>query len=136
MLASFWFAVAPEKEGLQHYTVSSLHHICYAIKRLLQNSAREFDITTDPKFANSQRYFKEACKELKRKGFGHVKHTDAIKLPGKNLHFQPKIPPTSDTNFTKNSLIDPLNFLHMCLILYVLSVCTISLSFKSCISQI
>ena len=90
MLGEFWFAASPEKEGCDHYTVSSLHHIRYAIKRILQNAGREFDITTDPKFANSQRLFKEACKELKRKGFGHVKHTDAIKPSGMCFTFNDK----------------------------------------------
>ena len=84
MLGCFWFAASPEKEGSDHYTILSLHHIYYAIKRLLQNSGREFDITSDPQFANSQKLFKEACKELKRKGYGHVKHTNAIKPSGRS----------------------------------------------------
>ena len=83
MLAIFWFAVSPQKEGSDHYSVSSLHHIRYAIKRLLQNKGKTYDITTDPRFAHSQKMFKEACKELKRKGYGHVKHTDDILPTGK-----------------------------------------------------
>ena len=84
MLSVFWFAVSPEKEGATHYSVSSLHHIRYAIKRILQANGRDFDYTVDPKFSKSQRMFKEACKELKRKGFGHVKHTDEIKPKGRS----------------------------------------------------
>ena len=78
MLSVFWFAVAPQKEGSEHYSVSSLHHIRYGIKRLLQNNGKTYDITVDPHFAKSQKMFKEACKELKRKGFGHVRHTDEV----------------------------------------------------------
>ena len=78
LLGTFWFAVSPQKEGSDHYTVSTMHHIRYAIKRILQNKGRQFDITTDPKFAHSQHMFKESCKELKRKGFGHVRRTDDI----------------------------------------------------------
>ena len=60
MLSIFWFAVLPQKEGAEHYSVSSLHHIWYAIKRLLQNKGKTFDITTDPCFAKSQKMFQEA----------------------------------------------------------------------------
>ena len=101
MLGTFWFAASREKEGCDHYTVSSLHHIRYGIKRLLQQSGCEFDITSDPRFSNSQRLFKEACKELKRKGFGHVKHTDAIKPSGKHLHFTLDLAQYLITLFTK-----------------------------------
>ena len=93
MLGCFWFATSPEKQGSDHYTVSSLHHIRYAIKRILQNAGHEFDITTDPRFSTSQRLFKEACKELKRKGYGHVKHTNAIKPTGRS---------TSKNSFTNH----------------------------------
>ena len=120
MLGSFWFAMSPEKQGSEHYTVSSLHHIRYAIKRILQNSGKEYDITTDPRFSNSQRLFKEACKELKRKGFGHVKHTDAIKASGKFLHWQAKIVATSNPSFTKKYSIPKLNILHKHFILKTL----------------
>ena len=84
MLSVFWFAASPKKEGSDHYSVSSLHHIRYALKRILMNHGREFDITVDPRFSKSQRLFKEACKELKRKGYGHVKHIDAIIPSGRS----------------------------------------------------
>ena len=87
VLGTFLFVVSPQKEGSDHYTVSSLHHIRYAIKRILQNKGRVFDITTDPKFAHRQHMFKETCKELKRKGFGHVKRTDDILPTGRSTHF-------------------------------------------------
>ena len=117
MLGTFWFAVSPEKEGSQHYSVSTLHHIRYGIKRLLQGSGREFDITTDPQFANSQRLFKEACKELKRKGYGHVKHTEAIKPSGKHLHLHIKITLTLKDIFPNNYCIEYLNISTQSLIL-------------------
>ena len=120
MLASFWFTVSPEKEGTDHYTVSSLHHIRYAIKRLLQNSGKEFDITTDSKFSHSQCLFKEACKELKRKGYGHVRYTDAIKLFSKNLH----LCLTSVTFFTKKSFMEPQDFLTTTVFMTDLNICT------------
>ena len=84
-LATFWFAVSPQKEGSDHYTVSSMHHIRYGIKRILQSKGHEFDITTDPRFTHSQHMFKEACKELKRKGFRHVKCTDDLTPSGMEL---------------------------------------------------
>ena len=87
MLASFWFAVSPQNEGSDHYTVSSLRHIRYAIKIIIQSKDRQFDITTDSRFAHSQHMFKEACKQLKRKGFGHVRRTDNILPSGRSTHF-------------------------------------------------
>ena len=71
MLGDFWFAVAPQKG--EHYTVSSMHHIRYGIKRLMQSAGQTYDLTTDPRFSSSQVRFTEACKELKKKGFGPCK---------------------------------------------------------------
>ena len=97
IFGSFWFAVSPQKEGSDHYTVSSFHHIRYGLKRILQTKGREFDITTDPRFAHSQHMFKESCKELKRKGFGHVKRTDEIIPTGMELD----LPFTDQFKYTK-----------------------------------
>ena len=76
ILGKFWFEV--RQANKKHYTVQSLHHIRYGINRLLKSKGKEFDITTHPDFTKSQDAFEDACKRLKKLGFGHVKHYKEI----------------------------------------------------------
>ena len=121
-LATFCFAGAPQKEGSDHYTMSSLHHIRYALKRILQGKGCEFDITTDPRFTHSQHMFKEACKELKRKGFGHIKRTEDINPSGRSSSLRRNkianfVPLLLSGSFTKRC-----HFFTIFIFLYVLKV--------------
>ena len=78
-LGKFWFAARPKKA--EHYTVSSLKHIRYALKRIIFKK-KKVDIITNPLFTDSEDCFKDACRELKKKGYGSVKHTEEIKPAG------------------------------------------------------
>ena len=130
MLSVFWFVVSPEKQGADHYSVSSLHHIRYAIKRILQSNGRDFDITMDPKFAKSQRMFKEACKELKRKGFRHVKHTDVIKPQGRSTSLSSLETRTFECIYLKNLMLKLHQIFHRSIILDHLFDCTVKTAFR------
>ena len=83
-LGKFWFAARPKKEGSEHYTVSSLKHIRYALKRIIFKK-NKIDIITNPFFSESEQLFKDACRELKKKGYGSIKHTEEIKPSGSYL---------------------------------------------------
>ena len=84
ILGKFWFAARNQKGD--YYSVSSLKHIRYAIKRILFKK-NKIDILSHPDFADSRLKFTDACHELKIKGYGSVKHTPEILPHGKHLHF-------------------------------------------------
>ena len=79
MLGKFWFTARPKKG--EHYTVSSLKHIRYALKRIVFKK-KKIGIITNPFFTESELLFKEACRELKKKSFGSIKHMEEIKSSG------------------------------------------------------
>ena len=79
VLGKFWFAAHNQKGD--HYKVTSLKHIRYALKRILQRK-NKIDILTHPNFSESQKLFKDACHELKKKGYGSIEHTEEIKPTG------------------------------------------------------
>ena len=62
-----------------YYRVQSLHHIRYGINRIFKEKGREFDIISDPRFVKSQDLFEDACRRLKKFGYGHVTHYPEIK---------------------------------------------------------
>ena len=84
LLGKFWFAARNQKGD--YYSVSSLKHIRYALKRILFKK-KKIDILSHPDYADSRLKFNDACRELKIKGYGSVKHTPEIKPHGKHLHF-------------------------------------------------
>ena len=84
ILGNFWFAARNQKGD--YYSVSSLKHIRYALKRILFKK-KKIDILSHPDFADSRLKFSDACRELKIKGFGSVKHTKEIKPHGKCFTF-------------------------------------------------
>ena len=67
VLEKFWFAAHNQKGD--HYKVTSLKHIRYALKRILQRKNK----------SESQKLFKDACHELKKKDYGSIEHTEEIK---------------------------------------------------------
>ena len=84
ILGNFWFATAPQKkEKGEHYSLATLRHIRYALKRLLYKHGKKVDILTHPDFSESQKLFTDATRELKKKGYGATKHTKEIKASGK-----------------------------------------------------
>ena len=51
ILGKFWFAAAPQKkEKGEHYSLATLRHIWYALKRLLYKNGKKVDILTHPDF--------------------------------------------------------------------------------------
>ena len=84
ILGKFWFAARNQKGD--YYSVSSLKHIRYAIKRILFKK-NKINILSHPNFADSRLKFTDACRELRIKGYGSVKHTPEIPPHGKHLHF-------------------------------------------------
>ena len=82
ILGKFWFAARNQKGD--YYSVSSLKHIRYAIKRILFKK-KKVDILSHPDYADSRLKFNDACRELKIKGYGSVKHTPEIKPHGKHV---------------------------------------------------
>ena len=83
ILGKFWFEV--RQANKQHYTVQSLHHIRYGLNRLFKSKGKDYDITTSPLFSKSQDLFEDACKRLKRLGFGHIQHYKEI-IPKGNYY--------------------------------------------------
>ena len=63
--------------------IQSLRSIRYGINRTLKAQEYPFDITTSDQFLKSRKAFDDACKELKKEGFGHIKHTPEISANGK-----------------------------------------------------
>ena len=56
--------------------IQSLRWISYEINCTLKNHDYPFDITTSDQFLKSRKAFDDACKELKKEGYGHIVHTD------------------------------------------------------------
>ena len=94
ILASFWFEVRTNRSSKdeidendkakkakvetndqypEYYSIASMRNLRNGLSRELQNHGRMINLTTDPKFVQLQKAFKDACKELKQKGKGLVK---------------------------------------------------------------
>ena len=83
VLCKFWFAIRKQKkpknltnsdnddDGL--YSKATLENIRHALNHNLQESSRAIDIITDHEFIESNKCYKDACKELKAKGKAVVK---------------------------------------------------------------
>lgn len=80
ILEKFWFET--RQQNGERYTVNSLQNLRYAINRNLKKRGAEFDITKTELFAKSQQAFEDACRLLKKLGFGNAKHYDEIKPAG------------------------------------------------------
>ena len=66
----------------------SLKSLCYGINRVLCDKKYGHDITTSNAFLGSQDAFKDALKELKSEGYGHIRHTPEITNAGNIFLFQ------------------------------------------------
>ena len=86
ILAKMWFelrsSVKDNEGNYIHYTITSLRNLRNALTRELNTHGRYIDLTTDPKFKQSQMAFKDACKELKELGRGVVHHYPEISKAG------------------------------------------------------
>lgn len=88
ILCKFWFEVRTVDN--EHYRVSSLRNLCYALNRCIQKREKNFDIIKSPAFAKSQRAFKDAVTELKNIGQGCTVSYKEISPKGKkktNAHY-------------------------------------------------
>lgn len=85
ILSKLWFEV--RQQNNDRYTVSSLRNLRYAINRNLKKRGAEFDITKSDNFINSQKAFEDACKLLKKLGYGVVKHYDEIIPAGETQNY-------------------------------------------------
>ena len=100
VLSRFWFAVHTQRDPLnesekkeamknnsdihpEQYTIASLHNLRNGLSRCLSEHGKNIDLTTDPKFRESQRAFKDACKELKQIGKENVTSYPEITHAGK-----------------------------------------------------
>ena len=89
ILSKFWFEVRTQKPSLteeqrkevenknsdlnpDRYTIASLRNLRNGLSRCLSDHDKNIDLTNDPNFKLSQNSFKDACKELKQIGKGHV----------------------------------------------------------------
>ena len=83
ILVKFWFSL--RKTSGEKYLISILQNIKNALNHNLQRRGRNLDISTDGRYVNSQRAFKDACCELKSEGFGHVRSFPEIEEKGTNF---------------------------------------------------
>ena len=100
ILSKFWFAICKQKSKTSNadsatetvdktnekqnddddylYLKATLENIRHALNRNLQNAGCTIDIITDHEFIESNKSYKEACKELKAKGKAVVKSNQEI----------------------------------------------------------
>ena len=74
-----------DNEGL--YSKTTLENIRHALNRVFQDNRRPIDIITEHDFIESNKAYKDACKELKAKGKAVVKSYPEIVHAGKNINF-------------------------------------------------
>lgn len=67
-LCKFWFEIRTV-EG-ERYKTATLANFRYGINRCLKKRGRRIDIVHSPEFIKSQEAFADACRELKKLGFG------------------------------------------------------------------
>ena len=107
VLSKFWFAVRKQKkktdseatEGDQNddnddanlHSKATLENIRHALNRVLQDAGRNIDIINDHEFIESNKSYKDACKELKAKGKAVVKSYPEIIHSGKNEELLQKV---------------------------------------------
>ena len=75
--------IDPGTGELQKYTFQNLRSIHYGINCTLKAQEYPFDIDTSDQFLKSRKAFDDACKELKKERYGHIKHTPEISANGK-----------------------------------------------------
>lgn len=80
ILCKFWFEARQQNSDM--YNISSLKAIRYGVNRNLKRHGKDFDIVKSDCFTKCQEAFQDACRELKQKGYGFVKHYDEIKASG------------------------------------------------------
>lgn len=81
ILCKMWFEVRQQNQD--RYTVNSLKNLRYGINRVLKLYGFPHNIVKSEVFAKSQEAFDDACRQLKKLGYGVVKHYDEIKPKGK-----------------------------------------------------
>ena len=74
-----------DDQGL--YSKATLENIRHALNRVFQDNGRPIDIITDHDFIESNKAYKDVCKELKAKGKAVVKSYPEIVHAGKNINF-------------------------------------------------
>ena len=99
ILCKFWFEVRTQHPGLdnnerdealkknqdpypERYTIASLRNLRNGLSRCLTEHGKSIDLTNDSAFKKSQKSFKDACKELKQLGKGHVASYPEIQHAG------------------------------------------------------
>ena len=87
ILKNFWFEVRQKKRNKdtnapEMYSKATLQNIRHAINRNLQDNGKNYDITTDPEFTESEKAYKSACKELKKFGKAVTKSYPEINHKG------------------------------------------------------
>ncbi len=90
ILVKFWFSL--RKPGGEKYTIANLQNIKNALNRQMQCKGRNLDISKDTCYVNSQRAFRDACRELKSEGLGHVKNYPEIEGKGTETTIFRQIP--------------------------------------------
>ena len=91
-LGTFWFCARqakPDKDGNEKkYMSQSLKGLRYGINPVLREKKYGHDITSSNAFLGSQDAFKDALKELKSEGYGHIRHHPEITEAG-NIFLHP-----------------------------------------------
>lgn len=80
IFCKMWFGV--RRTNRDRYTINSLRNLRYGINRNLKKMGAEYDITKSNMFTRSQGAFEDACRLLKKLGYGNVKHYDEITPSG------------------------------------------------------
>lgn len=86
-LTKFYFGARQKKDPSKKYTVSSLEQMRNSLSRSLKWYGHKFDITKSDEFATSIEANKDACRELKQEGYGHVKSHKSMTPDGKPYIF-------------------------------------------------
>ena len=81
ILCKFWFE-ARTAEG-DYYKATSHGSLHYGINRMLHSRGYEYSIIHDSSFKESTEAYKDALKELKALGYGHIESYKEIKSSGK-----------------------------------------------------
>lgn len=83
-LRKFYFGARQKRDPTKKYTVSSLEQMRNSLARGLKRFGHKYDITKSESFSKSIEAYKDACRELKQEGYGHVNHHKALTPDGKN----------------------------------------------------
>lgn len=81
-LRKFYFGARQKKDPTKKYSVSSLEQMRNSLNRALKKFGHKFDITKSEEFSCSIEAFKDACKELKAEGYGHINSHKSMTTAG------------------------------------------------------